>query len=63
METNSITLLVVLINSITTPLFQYLIQSRCDKIKCCFGLCDIHRVVKKSDNEIKTEKDIEEGQL
>jgi hypothetical protein len=60
METNSITLVVVLINAILTPLFQYLINSRCDSIKCCCGLCDIHRVVKKSDSE---KKDIEEGQL
>jgi hypothetical protein len=63
METNSITLVVVLLNAILTPLFQYLINSRCDSIKLCCGLCDIHRVVKKSDNEIKTERDIEEGQL
>lgn len=45
LETSSITLIVVLINTITTPLFQYLLNSKCDIIKCCCGLIDIHRVV------------------
>ena len=60
-ETSSITLIVVLINAITTPLFQYLLHSKCDMIKCCCGLVDIHRVV-ETENKQK-DSDIELGQL
>ena len=51
METESVTLIVVIINTVLTPLFQYLINSRCDTIKCCCGLCDIHRIIKKEQEE------------
>jgi hypothetical protein len=65
LETGSITLIVVLINTITTPLFQYLLNSKCDIIKCCCGLIDIHRVVDldKLDNELENDKNSKLGQL
>ena len=70
LETNSITLLVVLVNTISQPLFQYLLNSKCDIIKCCFGLIDIHRVVdveigkdKNLDTDKELDKDKELGQL
>ena len=61
-ETGSITLIVVLINTITTPLFSYMINSKCDIIKCCCGLIDIHRVV-EIEKDIEKETDVELGQL
>jgi hypothetical protein len=65
LETGSITLIVVLINTITTPLFQCLLHSKCDIIKCCCGLIDIHRVVDldKLDNELEDDKNSKLGQL
>ena len=64
-ETGSITLIVILINTVTTPLFQYLLNSKCDIVKCCCGLVDIHRVVsvKKEIEKEDKQKDLELGQL
>lgn len=62
-ETGSITLIVVLINTITVPLFQYLLNSKCDVIKCCCGLIDIHRVVPPTIADDVEKKDLELGQL
>jgi len=39
-----ITLLTVIGNLILNPILQYMLHSRCDKIKCC-GCLDIHRIV------------------
>ena len=45
-------------------LFQYLLNSKCDIIKCCCGLIDIHRVVNVDiDKDQNLVKDKELGQL
>ena len=50
-----VTLITVIANLIVTPLLQYMLQSKCDKISCCCGLIDLHRVITTSDdqNEVK----------
>jgi hypothetical protein len=40
-----VTLITVIANLIVTPLLQYMLQSKCDKISCCCGLIDLHRVI------------------
>ena len=49
------TLITVIANLIVTPLLQYMLQSKCDKISCCCGLIDLHRVITPADdqNEVK----------
>jgi len=39
-----ITLITLIGNLFLQPLLQYLLHSKCDRIKCC-GCLDIHRVV------------------
>ena len=44
-----VTLITVIANLIVTPLLQYMLQSKCDKISCCCGLIDLHRVITPAD--------------
>ena len=55
-----VTLITVIANLIVTPLLQYMLQSQCDKISCCCGLIDLHRVITPADaeNEVKEGDDI-----
>ena len=46
-----VTLITVIANLIDTPLLQYMLQSKCDKISCCCGLIDLHRVITPADAE------------
>lgn len=53
MENTDYTLLVVIMNTIMTPIFSYLLHSRCRKIKC--GCIECERNVlepKENDNEV-----------
>ena len=52
-----VTLITVIANLIVTPLLQYMLQSKCDKISCCCGLIDLHRVITPTDDqhEVKQE--------
>lgn len=45
METNSIILITVIANLLVQPIIQYLLHSRCSKVKCCFGCVDLERTV------------------
>jgi len=40
-----ITLITLIGNLFLQPLLQYLLHSKCDRIRCCGGCVDIHRVV------------------
>ena len=51
MQTEDTTLIVVIANLILQPLLQYLLHSRCSRIKCCGIECD--REVLKSKEEIE----------
>ena len=51
MQTEDTTLIVVIANLIIQPLLQYLLHSRCSRIKCCGIECD--REVLKSKEEIE----------
>ena len=44
-DIQTITLITVVANLIVQPMLQYMLSSKCDKITCCCGLIDIHRVV------------------
>jgi hypothetical protein len=44
-DVQMITLITVIANLVVTPVIQYLLASKCTKIKCCCGLVDIDRVV------------------
>tara|TARA_R110000823_G_scaffold1213_1_gene4712 strand:+ start:523 stop:687 length:165 start_codon:yes stop_codon:yes gene_type:complete len=44
-DVQMITLITVIANLVVTPILQYMLASKCDKITCCCGLLDIHRVV------------------
>ena len=50
-----VTLITVIANLIVTPLLQYMLHSKCDKISCCCGLIDLHQVITPADeqNEVK----------
>ena len=51
-----VTLITVIANLIVTPLLQYMLQSKCDKISCCCGLIDLHGGVTIDDqHEVKQE--------
>ena len=43
MQTQDVTLITVLVNLLLQPIIQYLLASKCTKIKCCCGLVDIDR--------------------
>tara|TARA_R100000742_G_C4177350_1_gene13628 strand:- start:233 stop:415 length:183 start_codon:yes stop_codon:yes gene_type:complete len=58
METQDTTLIVVIANLILQPLLQYLLHSRCSRIKCCGIECD--REVLKNKEELE---DIKEENL
>ena len=58
METQDTTLIVVIANLILQPLLQYLLHSRCSKIKCCGIECE--REVLKNKEELE---DIKEENL
>jgi len=45
METQSIILITVIANMLVQPVIQYLLHSRCSKVKCCFGCIDLERSV------------------
>ena len=49
MNTQDITLITVIANLILQPLLQYLLHSRCSRIKCCGIECD--REILKSKEE------------
>ena len=51
-----VTLITVIANLIVTPLLQYMLQSKCDKISCCCGLIDLHRVITPADAEIEAKE-------
>jgi len=57
MDTQDIILISVLANLIFQPLLQYLLHSRCSKIKCCGIECD--REVLKSKEELEDTKEEE----
>lgn len=40
MEQDTITMITVIANLFLTPILQYLIASRCSKIRCCCIECD-----------------------
>ena len=44
-DVQMITMITVIANLIVQPMLQYMLSSKCDKISCCCGLVDIHRVV------------------
>ena len=43
METQDVTLITVIVNLLLTPVIQYLLASKCTKVRCCCGLVDIDR--------------------
>lgn len=57
METDTIILITVIGNLLLQPVIQYLLHSRCSKVKCCYGLIDLERSVledkDKDDDEQK----------
>ena len=55
METDSVILITVVANLIFQPLIQYLLHSRCSKVKCCFGCLDLERSVPEEKNEEEAE--------
>lgn len=39
-------------------ILKYCLKSKCDNVKCCYGLLEIHRNVEiETDEEIKTEEE------
>jgi hypothetical protein len=39
-------------------ILKYCLKSKCDSVKCCYGLLEIHRNVEiETDEEIKTEEE------
>ena len=54
-----VTLITVIANLIVTPLLQYMLQSKCDKISCCCGLIDLHRVITPADGQ----HEVKEGDI
>tara|TARA_R100001463_G_scaffold121875_1_gene178219 strand:- start:768 stop:944 length:177 start_codon:yes stop_codon:yes gene_type:complete len=58
MQTEDTTLIVVIANLILQPLLQYLLHSRCTRIKCCGIECD--REILKNKEELE---DIKEENL
>ena len=48
-----VTLITMIANLIVTPLLQYMLQSKCDKISCCCGLIDLHRVITLADDKVR----------
>ena len=54
-----VTLITVIANLIVTPLLQYMLQSKCDKISCCCGLIGLHRVITPAD----AENEAKEGEI
>ena len=55
METNSIILITVIANLLVQPIIQYLLHSRCSKVKCCWGCVDLDRLVGEIPKEDVTE--------
>ena len=55
MDTQDTTLIVVIANLILQPLLQYLLHSRCSRIRCCGVECD--REVLKNKEEIENTKE------
>ena len=45
MQTDSIILITVIANMLVQPIIQYMLHSRCSKVKCCFGCVDLEREV------------------
>ena len=56
MDTQDTTLIVVIANLILQPLLQYLLHSRCTRIKCCGIECD--RKILEDNKEIENENTI-----
>jgi len=56
MQTEDTTLIVVIANLILQPLLQYLLHSRCTRIKCCGIECD--RKILEENKEIENEEPI-----
>jgi len=55
MNTDDYTLLVVLLNTIMTPLFSYMLHSRCSRIKLCCIECDRQVLEPDKDKELTNE--------
>lgn len=55
MQTDTIILITVIGNLLLQPIIQYMLHSRCSKVKCCFGCVDLERSVidEKDDAEEK----------
>ena len=53
METQSVILITVIANMLVQPIIQYLLHSRCSKVKCCFGLIDLEREVLEPEENIE----------
>ena len=59
METQDTTLIVVIANLILQPLLQYLLHSRCSRIKCCGIECDREVLKSKEEQEDKEAETLE----
>jgi hypothetical protein len=55
METESVILITVIANMLVQPIIQYLLHSRCSKVKCCFGCLDLERSVPEEKTETEAE--------
>ena len=53
METQSIILITVIANMLVQPIIQYMLHSRCSKVKCCFGCVDLEREVEQTEENIE----------
>ena len=51
METETVILITVIGNLLLQPIIQYLLHSRCSKVRCCFGLVDLERSVLDDQND------------
>ena len=60
-NTEDTTLIVVIANLLLSPLLQYLLHSRCSRIKCCGIECE--REVLKSKEELEDTKEEENLEL
>jgi len=61
MQTEDTTLVVVIANLILQPLLQYLLHSRCSRIKCCGIECDRQILNDKQLNDKQLNIDNEEN--
>jgi len=58
METDTIILITVIGNLLLQPVIQYLLHSRCSKVKCCFGCIDLERSVLEDKDKDEDEQKV-----